>query len=158
MVCILKLLSMLLSLWFLYVVHPLWLSLVIFLVSISMSLLKFFQVFESGMFSYLFVMVYSGGLLLLLVYMSALVPNSNLSSSVIFGLLIIGSFLFFYMYMMSEDFEQKQNSTFFFQKSLGMSYFISYKDLMYSLIWILLLSLSLISLLMSLLKYPMRSL
>nr|QRK25862.1 NADH dehydrogenase subunit 6 [Trichuris sp. TMM5] len=158
MVCILKMLSMLLSLWFLYVIHPLWLSLVIFLVSISMSLLKFFQVFEFGMFSYLFVMVYSGGLLLLLVYMSALVPNSDLSSSVIPGMLIFGSFLFFSMYMTKEDFKQGQNSVFFFQKSLGMNYFVVYKDLMYSLIWILLLSLSLISLLMSLLKYPMRSL
>nr|QRK25875.1 NADH dehydrogenase subunit 6 [Trichuris trichiura] len=158
MVCILKLVCTLLSLWFLYIVHPLWLSLMIFLVSISMALLKFFQVFEFGMFSYLFVMVYSGGLLLLLVYMSALVPNSNLSGNIIFSLLIFSSILFFSMYMVKENFNQSQNSMFFFQKSLGMNYFITYKDLMYSLIWILLLSFSLISLLMSLLKYPMRSL
>lgn len=141
-----------------YVVHPLWLRLAIFLVSISISLLKFFQVSESGIFSYLFVIVYRGGLLLLLVYISALVPNSNLRRSVIFGLLIIGRFLFFYIYTMREDFEQKQNSMFFFQKSLGINYFIRYKDLIYRLIWILLLSLSLISLLISLLKYPIRSL
>nr|ALF03953.1 NADH dehydrogenase subunit 6 [Trichuris trichiura] len=158
MVCILKLVCTLLSLWFLYIVHPLWLSLMVFLVSISMALLKFFSVFEFGMFSYLFVMVYSGGLLLLLVYMSALVPNSNLSGNIIFSLLIFSSILFFSMYMVKENFNQSQNSMFFFQKSLGMNYFITYKDLMYSLIWILLLSFSLISLLMSLLKYPMRSL
>nr|AXO78743.1 NADH dehydrogenase subunit 6 [Trichuris rhinopiptheroxella] len=154
----LSVLCMLWSIWFMYTMHPLWLSLVVFFVSITVSLCKFFQGFESGMFSYLFVMVYSGGLLLLLVYMSALVPNSNLSSSLIFGLLIFIGILFYSMYMAKENFNYNQYLEFSFQKFLGMNYFIMYKDLMYSLIWLLLLSFSLISLMMCLLKYPLRSL
>nr|AGH27505.1 NADH dehydrogenase subunit 6 [Trichuris sp. GHL-2013] len=154
----LKMLGLLVCTWFLYMVHPLWLSLMVFLMSMFASLFKFFQVHEFGMFCYLFVMVYSGGLLLLLVYMSALVPNLNLNSNFISSLLIFVSILSCSMYMAKENFTYSQSMMFSFQNFLGMSYFVTHKELMHGLIWILLLSFSLISLLLYLLKYPLRSL
>nr|ALF03914.1 NADH dehydrogenase subunit 6 [Trichuris suis] len=156
MICMLMM-CVIWSLCFLYFLHPLWLSLTIFLSSITISLFKFFQMSESGMFSYLFTMVYSGGLLLLLVYMSSLVPNSNLAMKNVFYFLIITGILIYCMYM-RENFFAEENLFFSAQKLLGMSYFILYKDLIYALILLLLASFGLVSVMMSLLKYPVRSL
>lgn len=154
----LRVLCILWGIWFIYTIHPLWLRLVVFFVRITVSLCRFFQEFESGIFSYLFVMVYRGGLLLLLVYMSALVPNSNLRRSLIFGLLIFIGILSYSIYTAKENFNYNQYLEFSFQKFLGINYFITYKDLIYRLIWLLLLSFRLISLVICLLKYPLRSL
>nr|YP_006702479.1 NADH dehydrogenase subunit 6 [Trichuris ovis]AFK81052.1 NADH dehydrogenase subunit 6 [Trichuris ovis] len=145
------------SLLFLFFTHPLWLSLTVFISSIVISLLKFFQIFELGMFSYLFIMVYSGGLLLLLVYMSSLLPNNNLTISS-FTLSFFSSVILIYSMYKDEFFLYWENPDFSIQSFLGMSYFMNHKDLFYALILLLLFSFVIISLLLSHLKYPMRSL
>nr|QXJ80328.1 NADH dehydrogenase subunit 6 [Trichuris sp. LO613] len=157
MICMLFLFYCLCSLVFLVFVHPLWLSLVVFVSSIMMALLKFYQVYEVGMFSYLFILVYSGGLLLLLVYVSSLVPNNNLIMEKMLFLGFIG-FLLYSMYSSSEFLIY--NFLYFFSSNtfLGMSYFMNHKELIYALIFLLMLGFCLISYVMSVLKYPMRSL
>lgn len=142
---------------FLFFTHPLWLSLTVFIRRIVISLLKFFQIFELGIFSYLFIIVYRGGLLLLLVYMSSLLPNSNLSISS-FILSFFGALILIYSIYKDEFFFYWENPDFSIQSFLGIRYFINHKDLFYALILLLLFSFIIISLLFSHLKYPIRSL
>nr|YP_006702466.1 NADH dehydrogenase subunit 6 [Trichuris discolor]AFK81039.1 NADH dehydrogenase subunit 6 [Trichuris discolor] len=142
---------------FLFFTHPLWLSLMVFISSIVISLLKFFQIFELGMFSYLFIMIYSGGLLLLLIYMSSLLPNNNLSISNLM-MSLFGMFILIYSMYKDEFFFYWENPDFSIQSFLGMSYFMNHKDLFYALVLLLLFSFVIISFLLSHLKYPMRSL
>nr|QXJ80289.1 NADH dehydrogenase subunit 6 [Trichuris arvicolae] len=159
MVCMLMIMYMVCSFGFLLFVHPLWLSLIVFISSIIISLFKFYMEYYSDMFPYLFVMVYSGGLLLLLVYMSSLVPNNDLVLwSVILNLFIF-SVLGMYLYTNSNS-NMVMNSMNFYSNftSLGMKYFLNYKELTNGLIIFLLFAFCLISYMMSLLKYPMRSL
>lgn len=148
---------MICSLRYLLFLHPLWLRLIVFLIRIVISLLKFFQLHENGIFSYLFVIVYSGGLLLLLVYISSLVPNRNLTIKYTFYFIVIFRIFICSIYI-DENFNFECNLLFSSKRFLGIRYFINYKDLTYSLILILFLSFCLVSLLLSFLKYPIRSL
>nr|QXJ80302.1 NADH dehydrogenase subunit 6 [Trichuris sp. 2 ARS-2017] len=159
MTCMLMSLCLICSLLFLSFSHPLWLSLIVFLSSICISLTKFYALHGNDMFSYLFVMVYSGGLLLLLVYMSSLVPNNNLTLKPKTMIFIVVIMCVLYLFAKNEwlvfdcSYSLKTNN-----ESLGMSYFMNHKELMNGLIIFLLFAFCLISYMMSLLKYPLRSL
>nr|QXJ80315.1 NADH dehydrogenase subunit 6 [Trichuris sp. ETH392] len=160
MVCMVMIMYMVCAFGFLLFVHPLWLSLVVFVSSVMISLFKFYATFYSDMYPYLFVMVYSGGLLLLLVYMSSLVPNNNLILwGFVFNVFFLCTLGVVFMYMFNDS------NTFVMNKdigddfvSLGMSYFLNHKEITNSLIIFLLFAFCLISYMMSLLKYPVRSL
>lgn len=111
----------------------------------------------SDIFPYLFVMVYRGGLLLLLVYVSSLVPNNDLVLwSVILNLTILVIVcMYIYDNLSLAIFSKNVNDNFI---GLGIRYFLNHKELTNRLIIFLLFAFCLISYIISLLKYPMRSL
>nr|AIW56962.1 NADH dehydrogenase subunit 6 [Trichinella patagoniensis] len=62
---------------FLYLMHPLWISTLVFLLSIITAIYKFYSIHNNSTFGYLFVMIYSGGLLIMLTYISSLTPSTT---------------------------------------------------------------------------------
>nr|YP_009110102.1 NADH dehydrogenase subunit 6 [Trichinella zimbabwensis]AIW57079.1 NADH dehydrogenase subunit 6 [Trichinella zimbabwensis] len=57
--------------------HPLWISTLVFLLSIITAIHKFYSIHNNSMFGYLFVMIYSGDVLIMLTYISSLTPSTT---------------------------------------------------------------------------------
>nr|YP_010132836.1 NADH dehydrogenase subunit 6 [Eucoleus annulatus]QWC93301.1 NADH dehydrogenase subunit 6 [Eucoleus annulatus] len=142
---------------FLIFTHPLWISLMVFICSIFMAFEKFFYGNSMNLFIFLFIMVYSGGLLLMLVYMSSLVPNFNLINfgPVIMAIMMITLISSVYTenyFHFFSDFNFKMSSLF------SLKYILSSKEMMYSIIFLLTFCFCFVASVLSMLKYPMRSL
>nr|AVE15530.1 NADH dehydrogenase subunit 6 [Phyllothelys sp. 1 JZ-2017]AVE15657.1 NADH dehydrogenase subunit 6 [Phyllothelys sp. 2 JZ-2017] len=81
-------LSTTLSFTFLFLEHPLTLGLILFIQSICMCMISGLM-FKSFWFSYIMLLIYLGGILILFMYVTSLIPNQLFSYSTPTFLLII---------------------------------------------------------------------
>lgn len=132
--------------------HPLWLSIyVISIILLSLMSIQDFKTFH--WFSYILCIVFLGGLLILFVYVSSLVPASTMPTFYISGLLIV-MFISFYI-LIGESTSAFNNSSSFSISQITMedkSHFIFLIIVFLSLILILIRSLRRI------IKLPLRKL
>nr|UAX03897.1 NADH dehydrogenase subunit 6 [Pseudocapillaria tomentosa] len=150
--------SLILLMSFLYILfsHPLMMSLLVFLISIVISFSKFYQMNSNNLYVYLFIMVYSGGLLLMLVYMSSLVPNFNMSMKL--SLIMILIFLTIFSVYTEKYFCFFSNNNFLNLSFSVITFILNYKEMFYLFIFLLMLIFCFLASMMNLFKYPIRSL
>nr|YP_010692526.1 NADH dehydrogenase subunit 6 [Aonchotheca putorii]WBV76982.1 NADH dehydrogenase subunit 6 [Aonchotheca putorii] len=145
-----------LSLLYLLFSHPLMMSLMVFLISIVISFLKYFESVGTNLFVYLFIMVYSGGLLLMLMYMSSLVPNYNMSIK--FSLILFLVFFVIFSVYTEKYFSFLGGFDFSFTSFSVISYVMNFKELLYMVVFLLMFIFCFLSSILNVFKYPIRSL
>nr|QCL17198.1 NADH dehydrogenase subunit 6 [Capillaria sp. cat-2018] len=150
-------LIMCVSFMFLMFTHPLWMSLIVFICSILMALTKFFYGGNMNLFIFLFIMVYSGGLLMMLVYMSSLVPNFNLMNYSYMIMMFVIMIMIFSVYT-EKYFCFFSEFGFSLENIFSMNHVLSSKEMLYSIIFLLLFCFCVVASVLNMFKYPMRSL
>nr|YP_009110089.1 NADH dehydrogenase subunit 6 [Trichinella papuae]AIW57026.1 NADH dehydrogenase subunit 6 [Trichinella papuae] len=140
---------------FLYLTHPLWISILVFLLSTLTAIHKFYSAHNNSMFGYLFIMVYSGGLLIMLTYISSLIPSvitNKLSTKI--------TIVIMPMYLMSVMTEHYFNENYNYNELnlTNMSTYLASPPMINAVLMLLTISFCLVSSLLSQFKYPIRSL
>nr|AIW56948.1 NADH dehydrogenase subunit 6 [Trichinella pseudospiralis] len=142
---------------FLYLTHPLWISILVFLLSISTAIYKFYATHNNSMFGYLFVMVYSGGLLIMLTYISSLTPSTiiNKLPTKFIMMMILPMFI---MTMTTNFNPNNDNHNYNELNLMNMSTYLVSSPMINAVLTLLTTSFCLITSLLSQFKYPIRSL
>nr|YP_009110037.1 NADH dehydrogenase subunit 6 [Trichinella britovi]AIW56975.1 NADH dehydrogenase subunit 6 [Trichinella britovi] len=141
---------------FLYLMHPLWISTLVFLLSILTATYKFYSIHNNSMFGYLFVMIYSGGLLIMLTYISSLTPSTTTNKLPIKTMITIPVMYLFTWAITKHNFNENYNYN---ELNLtNMSIYLTSSPLINAVLMLLTTSFCLISTLLSQFKYPIRSL
>lgn len=131
-------------------------SLLVFLIRIVISFRKFYQINSNNLYVYLFIIVYRGGLLLILVYISSLVPNFNIRIKL--SLIIILIFLTIFSVYTEKYFCFFRNNNFLNLSFSVITFILNYKEIFYLFIFLLMLIFCFLASIMNLFKYPIRSL
>nr|YP_009110050.1 NADH dehydrogenase subunit 6 [Trichinella murrelli]AIW56987.1 NADH dehydrogenase subunit 6 [Trichinella murrelli] len=141
---------------FLYLMHPLWISTLVFLLSILTAIYKFYSIHNNSMFGYLFVMIYSGGLLIMLTYISSLTPSTTTNKLSIKTMITIPVMYLFTWAITKHNLNENYNYN---ELNLtNMSIYLMSSPLINAVLMLLTTSFCLISTLLSQFKYPIRSL
>nr|BAV82881.1 NADH dehydrogenase subunit 6 [Trichinella nativa] len=141
---------------FLYLMHPLWISILVFLLSILTAIYKFYSIHNNSMFGYLFVMIYSGGLLIMLTYISSLTPSTTTNKLSIKTMITIPAMYLFTWAITKHNLNENYNYN---ELNLtNMSTYLMSSPLINAVLMLLTTSFCLISTLLSQFKYPIRSL
>ena len=137
--------------------HPLIISLVVFLVRIIISLSKYYESCSTNLFVYLFVIVYSGGLLLILLYISSLVPNFKMSDMKLSFFIFLVFFIIFSVYT-EKYFYFIYDFGFWINSFSVISFVLNFKELFLIFIFVLMFVFCFVSSILNMFKYPIRSL
>nr|AIW57053.1 NADH dehydrogenase subunit 6 [Trichinella sp. T8] len=141
---------------FLYLMHPLWISTLVFLLSIFTAIYKFYSIHNNSMFGYLFVMIYSGGLLIMLTYISSLTPSTTTNKLPIKTMITI-PIMFLFTWAITKH-NPNENYNYNELNLTNMSIYLMSSPLINAVLMLLTTSFCLISTLLSQFKYPIRSL
>nr|YP_009110076.1 NADH dehydrogenase subunit 6 [Trichinella nelsoni]AIW57013.1 NADH dehydrogenase subunit 6 [Trichinella nelsoni] len=153
---ILTLMMITMCLLFLYLTHPLWISTLVFLLSIITAIHKFYSIHNNSMFGYLFVMIYSGGLLIMLTYISSLTPSTTTSKLPVKIMTMIPIMYLLTWMTIKHNFNENYNYNEL--NLINMSIYLMSSPLINAVLTLLTISFCLISSLLSQFKYPIRSL
>nr|QRN72424.1 NADH dehydrogenase subunit 6 [Trichinella spiralis]QRN72437.1 NADH dehydrogenase subunit 6 [Trichinella spiralis]QRN72450.1 NADH dehydrogenase subunit 6 [Trichinella spiralis]QRN72463.1 NADH dehydrogenase subunit 6 [Trichinella spiralis]QRN72476.1 NADH dehydrogenase subunit 6 [Trichinella spiralis] len=156
MIWILTFMMIMACLLFLYLTHPLWISTLVFLLSIITAIHKFYSVHNNSMFGYLFVMIYSGGLLIMLTYISSLTPSTTTNKLPIKIMIMIPITYLFTWTMTKHNLNENYNYNEL--NLINMTIYLMSSPLINAVLTLLTTSFCLISSLLSQFKYPIRSL
>nr|AIW57066.1 NADH dehydrogenase subunit 6 [Trichinella sp. T9] len=141
---------------FLYLMHPLWISILVFLLSILTAIYKFYSIHNNSMFGYLFIMIYSGGLLIMLTYISSLTPSTTTNKLSIKTMIMI-PIMYLFMWVITKH-NLNENYNYNELNLTNMSIYLMSSPLINAVLMLLTASFCLISTLLSQFKYPIRSL
>lgn len=142
---------------FLIFTHPLWIRLSVFICSIIIALEKFFYGGRINLFVFLFIIVHSGGLLIILIYISSLVPNFNLINYNYLIVIFIVITIIFSVYT-EKYFHFFREFNFPLENLFSINHVLRSKEIMYSIIFLLLFSFCVVARVLNIFKYPIRSL
>nr|ATV98825.1 NADH dehydrogenase subunit 6 [Trichinella patagoniensis] len=141
---------------FLYLMHPLWISTLVFLLSIITAIYKFYSIHNNSTFGYLFVMIYSGGLLIMLTYISSLTPSTTTNKLSTKTMIMIPITYLLTWTITKHNLNENYNYN---ELNLtNMSIYLMSSPLINVVLMLLTTSFCLISTLLSQFKYPIRSL